>query len=223
MPAVTFNLRYPGQYFDQESNLHYNLNRSYCPGCGRYTQSDPIGLDGGWNKFGYSNQNPLSFTDPNGLQVASTAAGAAAGGLGGIGGVGGSGSNQSFVPPSWTKPSPLLPTWNGDGVTWPNWMGMAGTGSQADDKKGVPEWNKNPPIQPGQYSCRYVMYFPEDQCKSGQCPPFVTGRGWDVTLLGAMLQARTEAQSKIPPQCAHQHHGQMWCRFGGDKPFMPGK
>jgi RHS repeat-associated protein len=65
--SVTFNLRYPGQYFDQESNLHYNGHRSYCPGCGRYTQSDPIDLQGGWNRFGYSNQNPMSFTDPSGL------------------------------------------------------------------------------------------------------------------------------------------------------------
>ena len=67
VPAVTFNLRYPGQYFDQESNLHYNGHRSYDGKTGRYSQSDPIGLQGGWNKFGYSNQNPLSFTDPSGL------------------------------------------------------------------------------------------------------------------------------------------------------------
>jgi RHS repeat-associated protein len=65
--AVTFNLRYPGQYFDQESNLHYNYHRSYSAAVGRYTQSDPIGLDGGWNRFGYVGQNPLSSIDPTGL------------------------------------------------------------------------------------------------------------------------------------------------------------
>jgi RHS repeat-associated protein len=47
VPAVTFNLRYPGPYFDQESGLHYNYHRSYHPGGGRYTQADPIDLQGG--------------------------------------------------------------------------------------------------------------------------------------------------------------------------------
>jgi RHS repeat-associated protein len=64
---VTFNLRYPGQYFDKESNLHYNWMRSYSPNNGRYTQADPIGLQGGWNKFSYVDSNPLSHTDPKGL------------------------------------------------------------------------------------------------------------------------------------------------------------
>ncbi|MCK6416818.1 MAG: RHS domain-containing protein, partial [Giesbergeria sp.] len=41
---VRFNLRYPGQYFDAESGLHYNYFRSYDPRTGRYTQSDPMVL-----------------------------------------------------------------------------------------------------------------------------------------------------------------------------------
>ena len=63
----TCNLRYPGQYFDRETNLHYNYFRDYDPVTGRFVESDPIGLRGGINTFGYVNQNPLSFTDPQGL------------------------------------------------------------------------------------------------------------------------------------------------------------
>jgi len=69
-PAIGFNLRYPGQYFDEESNLNYNYQRSYQAAQGRYTQGDPIGLDGGLNRFGYEGGNSLSFSDPDGLAAA---------------------------------------------------------------------------------------------------------------------------------------------------------
>lgn len=65
--AITYNMRFPGQMGDAESGLFYNYFRSYSPTMGRYTQADPIGLDGGWNRFGYVNANPLIFKDPKGL------------------------------------------------------------------------------------------------------------------------------------------------------------
>jgi RHS repeat-associated protein len=65
-PAVTYNARYPGQYADKESGLNYNYFRTYNPETGRYTQADPIGLAGGWNRFGYVEGNPLSLIDPTG-------------------------------------------------------------------------------------------------------------------------------------------------------------
>lgn len=65
--AVKFNLRYPGQYSDEESGLFYNYFRSYDSRTGRYSQPDPIGLDGGWNRAAYVEANPLMYADPLGL------------------------------------------------------------------------------------------------------------------------------------------------------------
>jgi RHS repeat-associated protein len=65
-PALTFNLRYPGQYWDEESNLSYNYQRSYQAAQGRYSQPDPIGLEGGLNRFGYALGNPQNYHDPDG-------------------------------------------------------------------------------------------------------------------------------------------------------------
>ena len=66
-PKVTFNLRYPGQYFDAETATHYNYFRDYNPQTGRYTTSDPIGLRGGINTYTYVENQPLKKIDPTGL------------------------------------------------------------------------------------------------------------------------------------------------------------
>jgi RHS repeat-associated protein len=62
-------LRLPGQYFDKETNLHYNYYRDYDPSIGRYGESDPIGLHGGLNTYAYVRSNPMSYFDPDGLVV----------------------------------------------------------------------------------------------------------------------------------------------------------
>ena len=67
MGYPTINLRYPGQYYDQESGLHQNYFRDYDPATGRYVESDPIGLGGGVNTYAYVGGNPLSYYDPYGL------------------------------------------------------------------------------------------------------------------------------------------------------------
>ena len=62
-------LRLPGQYFDKETNLHYNYFRDYDPSLGIYKQSDLIGLKGGLNTYAYVAGSPLSLLDLFGLQV----------------------------------------------------------------------------------------------------------------------------------------------------------
>ncbi len=59
-------LRFQGQYFDEETGLHYNRHRYYDPSCGQFTTQDPIGLLGGMNAYQYA-PNPLTWVDPWGL------------------------------------------------------------------------------------------------------------------------------------------------------------
>jgi RHS repeat-associated protein len=69
--SVTFNLRFPGQYYDAETGLNYNYLRNYDPTVGRYVESDPIGLNGGsYSTYAYANGNPVSNVDPLGLMGA---------------------------------------------------------------------------------------------------------------------------------------------------------
>ena len=63
---ITNNIRFQGQYFDDETGLHYNRFRYYSPYVGRFISKDPIGLLGGFNKFTYA-ANPIGWLDPYGL------------------------------------------------------------------------------------------------------------------------------------------------------------
>jgi len=64
--TVDFNIGFPGQYSDMESELNYNNQRYYDPNTGRYITSDPLGLGGGINHYRYALNNPLGMIDPRG-------------------------------------------------------------------------------------------------------------------------------------------------------------
>jgi RHS repeat-associated protein len=61
------NLRLPGQYFDSETGLHDNFNRSYNPNTGRYLQPDPLGYPDGPDAYLYASGDPVNKIDPLGL------------------------------------------------------------------------------------------------------------------------------------------------------------
>lgn len=66
--AVDNPLRFQGQYYDQETGLHYNRYRYYNPTVGRYMTPDPIKLAGGLNNYQYT-KNPVGYIDPLGLNA----------------------------------------------------------------------------------------------------------------------------------------------------------
>jgi len=84
---VVNNLRFPGQYQDQETGLHYNGWRYYKPRVGRYLRVDPAHLlkhvedtrlifsqsvmNVAWqfeNYYCYSLNNSINYIDPHGLK-----------------------------------------------------------------------------------------------------------------------------------------------------------
>ncbi|MCR6476583.1 hypothetical protein NU688_10480, partial [Variovorax sp. ZS18.2.2] len=158
---VKFNLRYPGQYADAESGLFYNGFRTYSPTIGRYTQGDPIGLDGGWNRFSYVDANPMSFVDPEGL----------AGG-----------------PP---RSTPRVPLPGGGAVSngllsgiaeamRGSQAGAAGAGARALAGAGAGRGTINPPLPDSAYVCRGGL------CTADR---FAGGSGVTIDSAGKMCRA----------------------------------
>lgn len=64
--TVTNNLRFAGQYYDDETGLHYNFRRYYDPDIGRYLTPDPKGITDDLTLYQYAKGNPINFIDPTG-------------------------------------------------------------------------------------------------------------------------------------------------------------
>jgi RHS repeat-associated protein len=63
----TLNIRFPGQYYDQETGLHDNWHRSFNPATGSYLQPDPLGYPDGPNAYLYASGDPINKVDVKGL------------------------------------------------------------------------------------------------------------------------------------------------------------
>jgi RHS repeat-associated protein len=64
--TASYDARFPGQWFQIESGLHYNWHRSYDPTLGRYTQPDPLGFVDGPSVYGYAGGSPIRSVDRDG-------------------------------------------------------------------------------------------------------------------------------------------------------------
>jgi len=81
---ASLDLRFPGQWFQAESGLHYNWHRQYDPKLGRYLEPDPLGMPDGSNRWWYAKNSPLMEVDPEGTNVLGGIIGGAVGGPPGV-------------------------------------------------------------------------------------------------------------------------------------------
>ncbi|KVG62228.1 type VI secretion system tip protein TssI/VgrG [Burkholderia pseudomultivorans] len=116
-------IRFPGQYRDEESGLHYNRFRYYDPMVGRYINQDPIAFDGGIHFYSYADSAPNIAYDPKGLFIPLIAAASflGRGALGGAVEIAMQGAKQVFrqAKNNWIDGRPLTDIdWNCVKIDW---------------------------------------------------------------------------------------------------------
>jgi RHS repeat-associated protein len=167
LPA--YDHRFPGQVADDETGLYYNYFRDYDPQTGRYVQSDPIGLGGGINSYGYVFNGPANYVDPAGLQVVMPVPTP----LGPVVLPIPVTPANPMLPSSgqngdWSKPSPYLPTWSLNGIIppqdFPNGISWPPKKTPENCHVEVPPPKLPPPKKP---DCETVLDFCKKSVKAG--------------------------------------------------------